>query len=556
MKASDSAMRERYYASGHWTGETLWDTLHGRALADPQAIAFIDEHRTLRYGELLDDAAAFGSALRARGIEPGEPVLIVGRNVHASAVAMLGCWRQGFVAVPVPPMYSSAQLAAIAVNCKARVLVCTADGDALVQASAAAQSAQVALLVTCEPADRSLAWPELLAEGRSHHAPSPREADALAMLIYSSGTTGVPKGVMHSANTIRYTARQMALLHAVGAQDVVLVVCQFGFIGSIVFGFLVTMLTGARAILLARWKPERALELIARHRATYTLMMPTHIIDILGSPVLDATDCSSLRRGVLAGINRAQREHAARSLCALPFPMFGMSECAGQTTCRIGDGAEKWATTDGHPLPGAEIRILDDDGLELPAGQVGHVLVRGPSRCLGYFNAPDLTAAALTQDGFFRTGDLGVLDADGYFTFGTRARDVIRRGGVTIVPAELEDQVSRHPWVQHASIIALPDERLGERACACIVPKGADVPGLDALNDFLSAQGVPAYLLPEFVLAFDEFPRTPSLKVKKAELVPIALRRLGLPTTALATAASTPTSVPATGVNHSSKAPS
>lgn len=526
MLAIDPALRERYYQAGYWAPETLWDTLQQRANADPAAVAFIDDQRSLTYAELLREAEAFGCALGLRGIGVGEPVLIVGRNVHASAVAMLGCWRQGFVAVPVPPMYSGAQLAAIATNCRARVLVCTADGDAQVQAAAAARTAGVGLLVTDAPAEGALAWRALLAEGAAGCAPAPAAPDALTMLIYSSGTTGVPKGVMHSANTIRYTARQMAALHAIGPQDVVLVVCQFGFIGSIVFGFLVTMLTGARAVLLARWKPERALELIARHRATYTLMMPTHIVDTLASPLLGSTDCSSLRRGVLAGINPEQREHASRTLCALPLPMFGMSECAGQTTCRMDAPRAKWTTTDGRPLPGAEVRILDDNGDASPAGVPGHVLVRGPSRCLGYYNAPELTREALTADGFFRTGDLGSLDADGYFTFGTRARDVIRRGGVTIVPAELEDQISRHPQVQHAAIVALPDERLGERACACIVPRGAQVIDLETLNAFLGEQGVPAYLLPEFVVAFDEFPRTPSLKVKKADLVQLVQHRL------------------------------
>lgn len=526
MLAIDPALRERYYQAGYWGPETLWDTLQRRANADPAAVAFIDDQRSLTYAELIQEAEAFGCALQQRGIGAGEPVLIVGRNVHASAVAMLGCWRQGFVAVPVPPMYSGAQLAAIATNCRARVLVCTADGDAQVQAAAAARNAGVGLLVTDAPAEGALAWRALLAEGAAGCAPAPAAPDALTMLIYSSGTTGVPKGVMHSANTIRYTARQMAALHAIGPQDVVLVVCQFGFIGSIVFGFLVTMLTGARAVLLARWKPERALELIARHRATYTLMMPTHIVDTLASPLLASTDCSSLRRGVLAGINSEQREHASRALCALPFPMFGMSECAGQTTCRMDDPRAKWTTTDGRPLPGAEVRILDDNGDPTLAGVPGHVLVRGPSRCLGYYNAPELTREALTADGFFRTGDLGSLDADGYFTFGTRARDVIRRGGVTIVPAELEDQISRHPQVQHAAIVALPDERLGERACACIVPRGAQVIDLETLNAFLGEQGVPAYLLPEFVVAFEEFPRTPSLKVKKADLVQLVQHRL------------------------------
>jgi acyl-CoA synthetase (AMP-forming)/AMP-acid ligase II len=522
----DSVLRNRYYEAGYWRRETLWDTLSHVALARAGASAFIDGERRLGFDELLRDAGRFAGALHARGIRSGEPVLIHGRNALESAIAMLGCWRQGYVAVPLPPMFSSAQLASIVANSGARVLLCTADGDALEHARRAASDSRLQLLVTLTPVEAAVAWSEFLASGAKAPNPAPAAPDDLALLIYSSGTTGAPKGVMHSANTIRYTAEQMAALHQVDATDVNLVACQFGFVGSVVFGFLVTLVTGAVGLLVGRWNPEQALQLIERHRVSYTLLMPTHIIDLLASPELPRTDCSSLRRGVLAGITREQRAQAARTLCARPFPMFGMSECAGQTTCAMGDAPEKCAATDGRPLPGAETLIVDEHDQAVPAGQPGHVLVRGPSRCLGYFGAPGLTSDAITSEGFFRTGDLGVLDQDGFFTFGSRARDVIRRGGVTIVPSEIEDRLCKNPLVQYAAIVGLPDDRLGERTCACIVPSGPERPTLEALNATLKQQGISQYLWPEFLVLFDEFPRTPSLKVKKAELLELALQRL------------------------------
>lgn len=522
----NEVLSKKYHADGFWRRESLWDTLLRVALQRPEATAFVDGERGLNYSALLHDAGRFAGALRALGIKAGEPVLIHGRNAIESAVAMLGCWRQGYVAIPIPPMFSSAQLSSILANSGARVMVCTADGDALEQAIKAAADSRLHQLIILPEREGALSWTEFLASCAAAPEPEPAAPDALAMLIYSSGTTGAPKGVMHSSNTIRYTAEQMAALHEIDASDVILVACQFGFVGSVVFGFLVTLVTGATGVLLGRWNPEQALRAIERHRVSYSLLMPTHIIDLLASPELAGADCSSFRRGVLAGITSAQRAHAARSLCAKPLPMFGMSECVGLTTCRMSDAPDKLALTDGQPLPGADILILDEAGAPVGAAVHGHVLVRGPSRCLGYFGAPESTREAITADGYFRTGDLGVLDEDGFFTFGTRARDVLRRGGVTIVPAEIEDRLRLSPLVHDAAVIGVPDDRLGERICACVIPRGATVPTLELLNAAFDEMGVAQYLRPEFLLVFDEFPRTPSFKVKKLELRDIAVRRL------------------------------
>jgi non-ribosomal peptide synthetase component E (peptide arylation enzyme) len=526
MTTIDDALRTQYYEGGFWRSETLWSTLCAVAQSRGDATAFIEGERQISYRELLSDAGRLAGALRAQGMQAGEPLLIHGRNVIESAVAMLACWRQGYVAIPVPPMFSRAQLASIIGNSGARVMLCAADGEALEQACQAAAQSGLKLMITLAAREAAVAWSDLLAGANPVPEAAPAAPDELAMLIYSSGTTGAPKGVMHSANTIRYTAEQMAALHRIDATDVVMVACQFGFVGSVLFGILVTLVTGARAVLVARWNPEQALQLIRRHRVSYTLLMPTHIVDLLASAQLPLTDCSSLRRGVLAGITPEQRARAAGRLCARPFPMFGMSECAGQTTCSMSDPPDKCASTDGRALPGAQMLIVDDQDQPLPAGTAGHVLVRGPSRCLGYFGAPGLTRDAITPEGFFRTGDLGVLDAEGYFTFRSRARDVIRRGGVTIVPSEIEERLTRNHLVRYAAIVGVPDDRLGERTCACVVPSSAGAPTLEQLNEALKAQGISQYLWPELLLLFDDFPRTPSLKIKKSELLALVMQRL------------------------------
>jgi non-ribosomal peptide synthetase component E (peptide arylation enzyme) len=253
--------------------------------------------------------------------------------------------------------------------------------------------------------------------------------------------------------------------------------------------------------------------------------MPTHVIDLLSSPRLPLTDCSSLRRAILAGITPEQRRTAAAHLCAQPLPMFGMSESPGQTTCTVDDDADARAGTDGRAITGADVLIVDDSGQPVPPRETGNVLVRGPSRCLGYFAAPELSREAIDAAGYFRTGDLGRVDAQGYFTFGSRARDVIRRGGVTIVPSEIEEALRQQDSVRDAAVIGLPDDRLGERICACVVVDG-EPPTLESVNAALTRQGLAQYLRPELLLVFDELPRTASLKVRKADLRELALRRL------------------------------
>ena len=182
--------------------------------------------------------------------------------------------------------------------------------------------------------------------------------------------------------------------------------------------------------------------------------------------------------------------------------------------------------TEGRPYDGTEIRIVGDDGQPLPAGQVGAVIVNGPSRFLGFFNNDDLTRESLTDWGGYRTGDLGSLDEDGHFIYVGRSKDIIRRGGITVVPAEIEPVIQRHPAVREVAVVPLPDDRLGERACAAIiVHEGQTAPTLAELQEFLDAEGVAKYTWPESVEVFAQFPRTPSLKVVKRDVVKLILER-------------------------------
>jgi cyclohexanecarboxylate-CoA ligase len=209
-----------------------------------------------------------------------------------------------------------------------------------------------------------------------------------------------------------------------------------------------------------------------------------------------------------------------------PLADYGLSEVPGHCAHGLDEPEAKIARTEGRPYDGTEVRILGIDDAPLPPGETGDVVVNGPSRFLGFLGNDALTRDSLTDWGGYRTGDLGYLDEDGHLVYVGRSKDIIRRGGVTIVPAELEPVLLRHPAIHEAAVVPLPDDRLGERACAALIlHAGAPAPTLTDLQEFLDGEGVAKYTWPESVEVFEEFPRTASLKVVKRDVVREILAR-------------------------------
>jgi non-ribosomal peptide synthetase component E (peptide arylation enzyme) len=254
--------------------------------------------------------------------------------------------------------------------------------------------------------------------------------------------------------------------------------------------------------------------------------MPTHSADLISAKSESGRALPSMRVLAAPGLTRERRIAMREAFGVPPLGDYGLSEVPGHAAHGLREPDEKIFVTEGRPYDGTEIRIVDDNGDPVPPNTVGSVLVNGPSRFLGFLNNDDLTRESLTEWGGYRTGDLGYLDGDGQFVYVGRSKDIIRRGGVTIVPAEVEPVILRHPSVREVAIVPLPDERLGERACAAIIPvHGKPAPTLEELQQFLDEAGVAKYTWPESVEVFDEFPRTPSLKVVKRDVVNEILER-------------------------------
>lgn len=532
--ALSKELRDRYYELGFWRTESLWASFVRIADGQPDSIAFVDGERTFTFCELKEQAIRFGRALSATGLAAGDAVALHGRHSLESTIAVIGCAYAGVVTALLPHMFSTEQIRAILENSRARVLISLGEASDIERASAGWTGADLDAFVvpdtfqgSADDKAGSLTWTNFLGRGAQDAPdPGPRAADDLALLIFSSGTTGEPKGVMHSANTVRFAVETYSRYQSITPSDTNLVVTAFGFIGSSVLGTFLSYFTGCRTVLQRGWSAPEALSLIETRRVTHLLLMPTHAIDILESPDLDKTNCSSLVRGVVAGIGEKHRLDARKRFCGRPYPMYGMSESPAHVTGSTDDDIDHLRTAEGKPLPGTDLLICDDDDRPMAAGTQGNILVRGPNRFLGYYRNTSLNLASLTPDGYFRTGDVGFVDERGMLTFVTRSKDIIRRGGVTITPADIEAALRPHPNVADVAVIALPDPRLGERACACVILRTGCALTLGDLTSFLEARSFPRYQWPESVVICEEFPRTPSLKVQKPELRRQVLARL------------------------------
>jgi cyclohexanecarboxylate-CoA ligase len=426
-------------------------------------------------------------------------------------------------------MFSAAQVCAVAESAAAQALVLLEDNATATIQYVLANVASMRAAFTADPAEtgsdpRARAWASCLTSEPLQADPPPPEADAI--VLYSSGSTGTPKGVVHSGNSLRFAAEALAAFHNVGPQDRVLVGLEFGFVGGTVLGALLAFLAGASTVLARKWDVNECLATIERERITYTLLMPTHCYDVLIRDDLDRFDLKSLSRAILAGATPEQRRKAAGLFCGTPFPMYGMSESMAHCTCAVGDLDHGIFTTDGRTLPGTEMKVLDDQGRPTAPGEIGNVFLRGPNRLRRYQSRPDLTARVIDAEGWFATGDRGRVDAHGFLKVVARASEMIRRGGIMIQPAEIEIALGTHASIAELAVIGIPDDRLGERACACARLKPGQTLDMDAMRAHLQGAGLPRYQWPEHLLIFAEFPRTPSLKVRRADLAAEARDRL------------------------------
>ncbi|MDQ3092651.1 MAG: AMP-binding protein [Actinomycetota bacterium] len=467
---------------------TFADALAGTAARSPHRLAVVDEARRLTYAQLDELVDRVAGVLWARGAGPGDVVTSQLPNGVEALALCLAVNRVDAVHNPVATIYRGREIEFIQRQAASAMVVRRPDDE----------------LFEGPPAAPTTAHP-------------PDEPDAPRFLLYTSGSTAEPKGVLHSDRTLAAECAAQSSYHDLGADEVFVMPSPVAHVSGLLYGVLLPIWLGATSVLMPRWDPGRFLELVESERGTFSGGATPFLQGVADHPDLSCFDTSSLRAFPCGGadvppdlIRRACRRLGIRSGRG-----YGSTEFPSITSGAGPDEPEgKRAETDGRPIGANEVRVID-----------GEIQARGPELFLGYRNE-GLDADAFTEDGWFRTGDLGALDADGYLTVTGRLKDVIVRSGEKFSARELEELLVQHPKVASVAVIARPDERTGERACACVVPTEAlDRPTLAELGTFLSDAGLSLRKLPEQLEVVDDLPMTASGKVDKRALRQLAKER-------------------------------
>ncbi|MBW3655019.1 MAG: AMP-binding protein [Gemmatimonadetes bacterium] len=511
-------------------GLTLAESLELRARENPTRPFVAFGEQRLTYGQVDQQAAALAAALHELGIEAGDRIALTLPNWPEFIVSAFAAAKLGAVIVPLNPRFTPPELQ-YALRHSESVAVVTAENwggiDYLArfeQFLGVLPDLQYVLSVGKEDLwydDRIHQFEDLVSSGEGR--PFPRwegPSDALFAIVYTSGTMGKPKGVALTHENLMSNAATTAEAIGLTADDVVFGVNTLFNVFGIGTGVLGTMAAGASLVLDEGLSPAEALQVVEREGVTVIHGVPTNFILALNEPSRASRNLSSLRTGIVAGapVTEELAQRIMRDLVPGIRVGYGMTETGNTVSVNTPDDPRgKQVATVGRPLAETEVRVIDADGSVLPVESVGEVAIKGPGVMQGYYRQPGETAQVFTPDGFFLTGDLGMVDEEGYVHLIGRRKEMIIRGGFNVYPREVEDRLHAHPAVLDVAVVGLPDEILGEKACACIVPvEGAIVTG-EEIRDFCR-EVLADYKVPDLVRFLDGFPLTGSGKVRRVEL--------------------------------------
>jgi cyclohexanecarboxylate-CoA ligase len=532
--------RAREDARRWWPQRTINDELDACVAECPAKVALtavrIEDGHTTRYtyAELARMANRIAVGLTRLGVASGDVVSMQLPNSWHFTLLYLACSRIGAVLNPLMPIFRERELAFMLNHSGSKVMIVPKhfrgfDYEAMLSALKPRLPALRHLVVVGasdagEPAPHSF---EALLSGPhwedasdaetilTRHRPGP---DDVTQLLYTSGTTGEPKGVMHTANTLFSNILPYAQAMRLSRDDIVLMASPMAHQTGFMYGLMMPIALRASAVLQDVWQPEAALALIEKERATFTMASTAFLGDLANAAAGSGARVPTLRTFLCAGapIPGALVERAREALGAKIVSAWGMTELGAVTLTGLDDTDDRASTTDGGPLPGVEVKVVDESERALPANVAGRLFVRSCSGFGGYLKRAHLNAT--DAEGWFDTGDLATIDEQGYIRISGRSKDVIIRGGENIPVVEIESLLYRHPAVAQVAIVAYEDERLGERACAVVVPKAGEAVDLSALVDFLKQRKVAVQYLPERLLLLDAMPATPAGKVQKFRL--------------------------------------
>ncbi len=521
----DAAQLTGYYAAGHWQEDTIYALVARRASLEPEKVAVREAGRHVTYAELVDAADRLAGALEAAGLRPGQRVAAWLSSRIETAAAVLACSRNGYVCSPsLHRDHTVAEVTDLLSRMRAAALVAErgygadAGRDDIFSRAEELDTLRLTLAVPPREASSGV-LPEITGRSTGRPVSSP---DTVVYLAFTSGTTGAPKGVMHSDNTLLAPVRALAADWQLGADSVIYSLSPLSH--NLGFGAMILALTqGGELVVHDLPRGASLLDRLVETGTTFIFGVPTHAIDLLAELRVRGLD----RVGAVKGFRisgSAVPPAVAEGLLAhgvLPQSGYGMTEAGSHHYTRPDDPAEIVVRTSGRACAGYEVRIFsrDEPDRELPNGEVGQIGGRGAGLMLGYFDDQTGTEESFNRGGWFLTGDLGWLDDAGNIRITGRKKDIIIRGGHNIFPAKIEALALRHPALDKAAAVPVPDERLGERVCLVVVLEPGAVLEPDGLLEHLDESGLSRYDMPEYVLMLDEIPLMPSGKIFKRRLV-------------------------------------
>jgi fatty-acyl-CoA synthase len=523
------------------TAWTLGQIFAARAREHPERVLVVGGGRSLTYGQVDARASALAAALSELGLESGDRIAIDLPNWPEWIVSLVACAKLGAVVVPVNPRLNYHELKYQLRHAEASAAITAetwGDVDYLeVYEDLIAELPDLQYIVTVGVEelwydDRIFQFEDLLSKGEGRPVPAPTGVsdDADFLLMYTSGTMGKPKGVRLSHRNVVETAVRTGEAIEVAPEDRMLVVIPL----FAIFGFGIAvgaMAAGATVVLQDVFEAPRTLELLERERITVLNGVPTLFQLLMREPGFDPARLRRLRTGVIAGSSVSEELlRRVRRWCDVQVA-YGLTETGATVAItRFGDPEDKRLTTVGRPLPGIEVKAVDllTGALHGPEA-VGQLAVRGPNVMLGYARMPGETARSFSPEGYLLTGDLGIIDEEGYVHIVGRSKETIIRAGTQIYPREIEDHLRAHPAVDEVCVIGVPHDVMGELVCACIVPvEGAVITGRE-IKDF-ARDTMADYKIPDLVRFFDVFPMTGSGKVKRRELARVVALEHTAPT--------------------------
>ncbi|EJB3788450.1 medium-chain fatty-acid--CoA ligase [Escherichia coli] len=528
--------RAAYRQQGLWGDASLADYWQQTARAMPDKIAVVDNHGASYTYSALDHAAScLANWMLAKGIESGDRIAFQLPGWCEFTVIYLACLKIGAVSVPLLPSWREAELVWVLNKCQAKMFFAptlfkqTRPVDLILPLqNQLPQLQQIVGVDKLAPATSSLSLSQIIADNTPLTTAITTHGDELAAVLFTSGTEGLPKGVMLTHNNILASERAYCARLNLTWQDVFMMPAPLGHATGFLHGVTAPFLIGARSVLLDIFTPDACLALLEQQRCTCMLGATPFVYDLLNLLEKQPTDLSALRFFLCGGTTipkKVARECQQRGIKLLS--VYGSTESSPHAVVNLDDPLSRFMHTDGYAAAGVEIKVVDDARKTLPPGCEGEEASRGPNVFMGYFDEPELTARALDEEGWYYSGDLCRMDEAGYIKITGRKKDIIVRGGENISSREVEDILLQHPKIHDACVVAMPDERLGERSCAYVVLKAPHHSlSLEEVVAFFSRKRVAKYKYPEHIVVIEKLPRTASGKIQKFLLRKDIMRRL------------------------------